>query len=49
VVQIGMVAGLRHCGHNNKITIVAYTTNERLMQPQLWNGIASGGFNHLDR
>lgn len=49
--EIGMVAGwnegLRHCGQNDKITIVAYTTNERLMQPQFWNGIASGGFNHL--
>lgn len=31
----------------SKIKIVAYTINERLMQPQFWNGIASGGFNHL--
>ena len=32
---------------NHKIKIVAYTTNERMLQPQFWNGMASGGFNHL--
>ena len=29
------------------IKIVMYTTNERMTVPQFWNGIASGGFNHL--
>ena len=33
--------------HLKEIKIVAYSTNERMMTPQFWNGIASGGFNHL--
>ena len=29
------------------IKIIAYTTNERVMQPQFYKGMASGGLNHL--
>ena len=57
--EIGMVSGWnerefhvkikenKHYEPYKPIQIVAYTTNERLMQPQFWNGIASGGMNHL--
>lgn len=57
--EIGMVAGwneyynfstskiAREIYGDETIKIIAYTTNERLMQPQFWNGIPSGGFNHL--
>src|SRR5699024_9554479 len=57
--EIGMVAGWneyeylqkiklnKHYEPYKPIKIVAYTTNERMMTPQFWNGIASGGMNHL--
>lgn len=50
--EIGMVAGWNEAltkleGTVEPIEIIAYTTNERLMQPQFWHGIPSGGFNHL--
>lgn len=57
--EIGMVAGWnereyhvkikenKHYEPYKPIKIIAYTTNERMMKPQFWNGIASGGFNHL--
>lgn len=56
--EIGMVAGwnemIEEFNGNvdalrqmKPIKIIAYTTNERMMIPQFWNGIASGGFNHL--
>lgn len=57
--EVGMVAGWNEREYQakivenkqyepyNPIKIVAYCTNERLMQPQFWNGMASGGFNHL--
>lgn len=46
ISEIGMVAGWNELA-DKKIPIIAYTTNERMTQPQFWNGIASGGFNHL--
>lgn len=46
--EIGMVAGWNEAiFYKDPIKIIAYTTNERLMQPQFWHEIASGGFNHL--
>ena len=55
ISEIGMVAGWNErlveqsikIKDMKPIKIIAYTTNERLKQPQFWNGIASGGFNHL--
>lgn len=54
ISEIGMVAGwneaLTREGRRSlkkPIKIVAFTSNERLLQPQFWNGIASGGMNHL--
>lgn len=29
------------------IKILAYVTNERMLEPQFWHGIASAGYNHL--
>lgn len=29
------------------VKIIAYSTNERLLTPQFWNGIPSASFNHL--
>ena len=58
ISEIGMVAGwnegLMACSNYSPIKIVAFTTNERLMEPQFWKGdkegikgLASAGFNHL--
>ena len=46
LAEIGFVAGWNELS-DNSIPILAYTTNERLIQPQFWHGIPSGGFNHL--
>lgn len=50
ISEIGMVAGwnealIREARRTLKrpITIIAYTSNERMLQPQFWNVIASEG------
>lgn len=49
--EIGMVSGWnemdKELSYGVPIKIIAYTTNERMMTPQFWHGIASGGINHL--
>lgn len=45
ISEIGLVTGLNERGAN--IPIIAYTSNNRLIEPQHYNGIPSASANHL--
>lgn len=46
ISEIGVVAGLNEA-KVNKIPLIAYTSNARLLQPQFYKGISSASANHL--
>lgn len=54
ISEIGAVTGWNECTEDKPIKIVAYLTNERLLQPQFYIGktgakigVPSAGYNHL--
>lgn len=46
ISEIGVVAGLNEA-REIKIPLVAFTSNARMLQPQLYKGISSASANHL--
>lgn len=46
ISEIGVVAGLNEA-KENKIPLIAYSSNARLLQPQFYKGISSASANHL--
>lgn len=47
ISEIGFVSGWNENNSENPIEIIAVVTNERLLQPQFYEGISSAGYNHL--
>lgn len=47
ITEIGAVAGFNTAHERQLITMVAYTSNARLLQPQFYKNIPSAGANHL--
>lgn len=46
ISEIGVVAGLNEV-KVNKIPLIAYSSNARLLQPQFYKGVPSASANHL--
>lgn len=52
ISELGLVSGWNEAlsvyeSSGTEIEVLAFTTNERIAQPQFYEGIASAGYNHL--
>lgn len=47
ISEIGFVGGWNEANKEDKKELIAFSSNERLNQPQFYEGIASAGANHL--